>query len=321
MDSANDLHLQHPQSVPGHHPPNTHRRLVKKNPPPSAGYNNYIDNSQSGLRRAPSAPTYPRLYHTTPTTAHHQRSPTSPSPAAFPPSSSSNSSLDKQQPDHYHAYAVSPSPHQIGVSPAAAAAAHAVTASSDPRYSPPSRQSLVDRYSGEVIGAPIDAFPQYSQHQPVQQPIYEHFESVHPQPAASHKPQQHPPPPRPNQLQHAYTADARLTTPRLRQSASFAAFGKKMDTATPPRSDTSGTQSPRQRYSDDADSTGKGSRKSDGGKKKSGFSSFMSGMLSSPRRPTISNPSNPMHVTHVSIDNETGEYTVCSVVRSTRCGG
>jgi hypothetical protein len=33
-------------------------------------------------------------------------------------------------------------------------------------------------------------------------------------------------------------------------------------------------------------------------------------MLGSPRRPTISTPTNPMHVTHVSIDNETGDYTV-----------
>jgi hypothetical protein len=36
----------------------------------------------------------------------------------------------------------------------------------------------------------------------------------------------------------------------------------------------------------------------------------MSSMLGSPRRPTISTPTNPMHVTHVSIDNQTGEFTV-----------
>ncbi|KAJ4298942.1 signal transducing kinase of the PAK [Kalmusia sp. IMI 367209] len=81
------------------------------------------------------------------------------------------------------------------------------------------------------------------------------------------------------------------------------------DTITPPRSD-GGTKSPRQRYSDEADaSNASKNRKSDGGKKKGAFSSFMNSMLGSPRRPTISTPTNPMHVTHVSIDNETGEFT------------
>jgi p21-activated kinase 1 len=74
---------------------------------------------------------------------------------------------------------------------------------------------------------------------------------------------------------------------------------------TPP----SGTKSPRNRYSDEGDATKK--RYSGGAKKKgSTFSNFMSSLVSSPRRPTISTPTNPMHVTHVSIDNETGEFTV-----------
>ena len=74
---------------------------------------------------------------------------------------------------------------------------------------------------------------------------------------------------------------------------------------TPP----SGAKSPaRNRYSDEGETAKK--RRSDGGKKKGTFSAFMSNMLGSPRRPTISTPTNPMHVTHVSIDNETGEFTV-----------
>jgi p21-activated kinase 1 len=97
---------------------------------------------------------------------------------------------------------------------------------------------------------------------------------------------------------------------KLRESRSFGALARKMDTITPPRSD-GGTTSPRQRYSDEADLSSKTSkRKSDGGKKKGTFSSLFSG-FSSPRRPTISTPTNPMHVTHVSIDNQTGEFTVC----------
>jgi p21-activated kinase 1 len=104
---------------------------------------------------------------------------------------------------------------------------------------------------------------------------------------------------------HSHTADqlARLK-PSLRQSASFNSSLARNKMDTPP----SGTKSPRNRYSDDVETARK--RKSDGGKKKGTFSTFMSSMLGSPRRPTISTPTNPMHVTHVSIDNETGEYTV-----------
>lgn len=90
-------------------------------------------------------------------------------------------------------------------------------------------------------------------------------------------------------------------SPRLRQSTSFQQLTRKME--TPP----SGTKSPRNRYSDEAD--GPKSRRLDN-KKKGTFSTFMSNMLGSPRRPTISTPTNPMHVTHVSIDNQTGEFTV-----------
>jgi p21-activated kinase 1 len=82
-----------------------------------------------------------------------------------------------------------------------------------------------------------------------------------------------------------------------------------MESITPPRSDQ-GSKSPAQRYSDDSEAATKSkNRKSDGGKKKGAFSSFVNSMLGSPRRPTISTPSNPMHVTHVSIDNQTGEFT------------
>ncbi|KAF1976919.1 Pkinase-domain-containing protein [Bimuria novae-zelandiae CBS 107.79] len=122
---------------------------------------------------------------------------------------------------------------------------------------------------------------------------------------------------RPSPPQHALTADhpppqqtkKAGKPPKLRQSASFHLARKMNDTITPPRSD-GGTKSPRQRYSDEADAASKTkNRKSDGGKKKGAFSSFMNSMLGSPRRPTISTPTNPMHVTHVSIDNETGEFT------------
>lgn len=122
-----------------------------------------------------------------------------------------------------------------------------------------------------------------------------------------------PPPPPPQQssfksphLPYAKTLDQRLLSPKLRTSQSYAALSGavKMERITPPRSNQSGYVSPRQRYSDEA--------KPD--KKKSVFANLLNGVKSSPRRPTISTPSNPMHVTHVGIDNETGQYTVRSIV-------
>jgi len=103
------------------------------------------------------------------------------------------------------------------------------------------------------------------------------------------------------QQQHQPT---KLVKPQLRQSASFAA-GKRpnMDTVTPPRSDAS-LNSPRQRYSDEANAQIKGLRK------KSGFSSFVNNLVGSPRRPQISAPENPVHVTHVGYNYDTGEFTV-----------
>jgi p21-activated kinase 1 len=106
-------------------------------------------------------------------------------------------------------------------------------------------------------------------------------------------------------LQHANTLDERLLSPKLRTSQSHVALGHKMDRITPPRSETSstGTKSPRQRYSDEA--------KPEFGKKKGMFASFLNGVKGSPRRPTISSPVNPTHVTHVSFDQDTGTLTVC----------
>ncbi|KAH6629168.1 kinase-like domain-containing protein [Boeremia exigua] len=116
--------------------------------------------------------------------------------------------------------------------------------------------------------------------------------------APSHAPRQL----RPPGPAHSQTSDGNpprfKKSPRLRQSTSFQQLARKMD--APP-----GTRSPRNRYSADGDAK---ARKPDS-KKKSTFSTFVSNMLGSPRRPTISTPTNPMHVTHVSIDNETGEFT------------
>ncbi|KAF2472636.1 Pkinase-domain-containing protein [Lindgomyces ingoldianus] len=236
---------------------------------PLASFHN---SKQATLRRAPSAPTYPSFTSSPSGGGYHQRSPTRtdqpPSPFAVQPASSATSSLRHK------------------VSNSSVHSPYVGTAT------PASSSSLDKRPTPELVGAPFTFDTRAI------------LENISDSAAASNTSHQPPRPP----LQHAQTAEPKFKSPKLRQSASFTALARKMETITPPRSDGGGTKSPRQRYSDDADASIK-NRKSDGGKKKGTFSSFMNSMLGSPRRPTISTPTNPMHVTHVSIDNKTGEYT------------
>lgn len=103
------------------------------------------------------------------------------------------------------------------------------------------------------------------------------------------------------------TPDVRTMSPSLRQSASFSIGDRTSDTTPPSHGSGSGTP---KRYSDEA-------RNAAPWKKKSSFSSFMTTVLGSPRNVKISNPENPVHVTHVGFDNETGQFTV-SQIRSSR---
>ncbi|KAL9603839.1 MAG: hypothetical protein Q9219_000948 [cf. Caloplaca sp. 3 TL-2023] len=103
--------------------------------------------------------------------------------------------------------------------------------------------------------------------------------------------------PAPPPLSHT-SPDPRMASPQLRQSASFSTVDRSMD-ITPPRSDTGLTAA--KRYSDEA--------RTAPWRKKSGFSSFVNSVLGSPRQVKISAPGNPVHVTHVGFDNETGQFT------------
>ena len=70
--------------------------------------------------------------------------------------------------------------------------------------------------------------------------------------------------------------------------------------------------SPRNRLSDESGDSLKP------GRKKSGISTFVKGVFGSPagsgssKKPEISSPENPVHLTHVGVDNQTGQYTVCA---------
>jgi p21-activated kinase 1 len=109
---------------------------------------------------------------------------------------------------------------------------------------------------------------------------------------------------RPTQPQHARSGSSVITlaNPEVGLSQSLAATGRRMDDITSSRGDL-GARSPRDRLSDEA-------KDSKAMKKKSGFSSFMNNLVGTPKRPAISAPENPVHVTHVGYDQETGEFTV-----------
>lgn len=104
----------------------------------------------------------------------------------------------------------------------------------------------------------------------------------------------------------SYTSpNSKMMSPSLRQSASFS-IGDRTVNATPPDTDSVSVSSSK-RYSDEA------RKNSTPWKKKSGISSFIGSVLGSPRSNSvkISAPENPVHVTHVGFDNETGQFTVC----------
>ena len=105
----------------------------------------------------------------------------------------------------------------------------------------------------------------------------------------------------------SYTSpNAKIMSPSLRQSSSFSMGDRSNANPTPPDGDSVSISSSK-RYSDEA------GKNSTPWKKKSGISTFFGNVLGSPRTNgvKISAPENPVHVTHVGFDNETGQFTVC----------
>lgn len=258
-------------------------------PPPDNFESSDPSKNLSRPTRTPSAPVYPRGQPATATASAtsngHHRAATSSSHATYP--SATRTSLDRRSPP----YAVSSIDVAYSVN---APYQQPVAYPADPRYSLPSRQSgtNTDKSSSSDLEASSSGTPPSSTATLVDSTQYPNTYIS----AGPHN--QRPPPPH-----HSYTgpADSRWRAPRLRQSASYAAVRRPMETITPPQSDN-GTTSPK-RFSDD-------SRDAKAQKKKSGISSFLNSMMGSPRKMNISNPENPVHVTHVGYDNETGQFTV-----------
>ncbi|TAQ87087.1 hypothetical protein B7494_g4588 [Chlorociboria aeruginascens] len=159
-------------------------------------------------------------------------------------------------------------------------------------YVPPSghvepTRPLGEKTSQELIGAPFDGSS-----------ILNHLDSTK---ATGYQNAARRPPPPP--LSHT-SPDPRMVSPSLRQSASFSAVDR-INEKTTPRIGENQLVSPK-RYSDESKEPKSGSIL----RKKSGFSGFMSSIgVGSPRGVKISAPENPVHVTHVGYDNQTGQFT------------
>ncbi|KAL2018257.1 hypothetical protein VTK56DRAFT_1011 [Thermocarpiscus australiensis] len=92
--------------------------------------------------------------------------------------------------------------------------------------------------------------------------------------------------------------------PLRRQSTTFPAADLPILSEKSGTFKTDGIVSPK-RYSDES----KESKIPSVLRKKSGFSGFMNSLVGSQKKPTISAPENPVHVTHVGYDSSTGQFT------------
>lgn len=269
------------------------RRLTKKPPPhhlarPSSGFDGglgfdaqslHSKRSTHSLKRSPSAPHARANYHYP--NASNNSSPrhppsilrSNPSPllgAAEFPTSSSNFN------------------HQN--LPIAAAAAAAAPQHRAHRLSDPQSQHLQPlNYNGgdDLIGAPFDGAA-----------ILNRLDAPR-LPSPSTKPIQPPP------LIKANT-DTGVMNPSAPQPGTF--MPTDHHSVNEKTSDTKVMESPvtgPKRASDEAKEPRLGVLR-----KKSGFSGFVSGLVGSPKKPVISAPENPVHVTHVGYDSNTGQFTV-----------
>jgi p21-activated kinase 1 len=100
--------------------------------------------------------------------------------------------------------------------------------------------------------------------------------------------------------------DSYTSSPALKSSTTFG----KMDVALEKGSAMRGTDSPPlgnvKRFSDD----GRDLKSTMLRKKTGGLSGFVNSLVGSPKKPAISAPENPVHVTHVGYDSTTGQFTV-----------
>lgn len=274
-------HVQHPQHHPHAHQPHhphhhQHNRSVQHHAHP---HQLHSQRSSASLQRSPSAPTFPR-YHTPPA---HGRSRT----GSINPNSS-NSSLDRAGDRDRDRDRDLPSAGASGPLPILAGPES--VAPSGPgggkRLSNPTRP-FQEKGPDDFIGAPFDGSEILNSLELTKVPGY--HSSV----------RKAPPPPLAQPGPDPTMADIPL------QHSASSSSGERTSERSTPRVGENQLISPK-RYSDEGKDVRQGMIR-----KKSGFSGFMNSIgVGSPRGVKISAPENPVHVTHVGYDNQTGQFTV-----------
>lgn len=157
--------------------------------------------------------------------------------------------------------------------------------------------------SEDLIGAPFDGaaiLNRLDSSKPTS-PSYQQPPPPHHRKPSVQRPRVHPP-------LGSFGTEKRLVSPPLRSSASFSnmdpSISEKIQGGRSDRSGDSSTPSSK-RYSDDGRDL-----KSAVLRKKTGLSGFVNSLVGSQKKPVISAPENPVHVTHVGYDSSTGQFTV-----------
>ncbi|KLU88649.1 STE/STE20/PAKA protein kinase [Magnaporthiopsis poae ATCC 64411] len=253
------------------HGSNSQRRKLVKKPPPSARQNHSSSLSTDGRVDAQSLVSKR-------SSSSLRRAPTAPLSRATTTASSTKTS----SPRHPQSATFAPSTR--------------------PNHSPPNQQHnpLSSQSSEEFVGAPFDGTA-----------ILSRLDGSH-QTAApgSGLPYISRPFPSPSTAAVGpAAASPSLSAPRgapvLRRSASFSNSLAAMSEKSGSSKGTDGPSSLNKRFSDEA----KEPRMPGVLRKKSGFSGFMTSLVGTPKKPLISAPENPVHVTHVGYDSTTGQFT------------
>ncbi|KAI0811725.1 hypothetical protein GGR55DRAFT_83361 [Xylaria sp. FL0064] len=156
---------------------------------------------------------------------------------------------------------------------------------------------LRSKTSEEFVGAPFDGDTILSQFDKAAARVP--YSSSQAAPRSSHP--AHPAHPQLPPL----SPDPRIMSPSLRRSASFTVTNAAMSEKSHAARVNDAPIIASKRYSDES----KESKAPSVLRKKSGFSGLMSTLVGSPKKPVISAPENPVHVTHVGYDSTTGQFT------------
>ncbi|KAK4190945.1 putative Serine/threonine-protein kinase [Podospora australis] len=165
---------------------------------------------------------------------------------------------------------------------------------------------LSTKTSDELIGAPFDGTAILNRIEATKSPVHDSRNSSSAA-ETNKKGGTSPPRTKPPPLLLA-TSTARAmghSPPPLRQSGSFTTSEASAMNEKGSASSKSDGHAGSKRYSDET----KESKMPSVLRKKSGFSGFMNSLVGSPKKPLISAPENPVHVTHVGYDSTTGQFT------------